>query len=383
MADLAINGGEKSCNLNWLDWPIWDNEERKAINSVLESGEWCSGEKAIELNVKFAEFQGAKFGVTCSNGVAALEVALLALGVGAGDEVIIPSYAFITTVSAVLRVNAIPIFADILPWTLCIDHEDVEHKITNKTKAIIPVHLAGYVADMDRLREIAAEHNLFLIEDACHALGSEWMGKGAGTLGKCGVFSIQTSKNINSFDSGFIVTDDEEVAETCRSFMNPAFNQITPLSNSQINEFQAAILLVQLTRLKEQTIKRQSNAGILTDGLRDVPGIYTIEHDPRMTRRSYQFFPFRISTNYLEVSRDRFVEVLAAEGIPISAGYTTPLYKNHINTYTSGSINCPVCEQACLDTCWISHNALLADNKAMDIIIDTAYKVSDNISELL
>lgn len=383
MADLAINGGEKACDLTWPSWPIWDDEERKAINSVLESGEWYSGEKVNEFEVKFAEFQGARFAVTCSNGATALEVALLALGVGAGDEVIIPSYAFMSIASAVMRVNADPVFADILPWTLCIDHDDVESKITNKTKAIIPVHLAGYVADMDRLREIASAHNLFLIEDACQALGSEWMGKGAGTLGKCGVFSIQTSKNMSDVDSGIIITDDEEVADTCRRYANGVPSQIAPVYNNfRINEFQAAILTAQLTRLKEQTIKRQSNAGILTDGLREVPGIYTIEHDPRMTRRSYHFFPFRISTDYLGVSRDRFVEVLLAEGIPVSTGHTTPLYKNQIYTYTQ-NINCPVCEKVCLDTCWIPHTALLAEEDAMDAIIDAVYKVSENIDELL
>lgn len=408
MAELAINGGKRACDLTWPSWPIWDDEERKALNNVLESGQWSYGERVHEFEAKFAEFQGAKFGVTCTSGTTALEVALLALGVGAGDEVIVPSYTAVATASAVLRVNAIPVFADILPWTLCIDHDDVERKITDRTKAIIPVHLAGYVADMDRLREISASHNLFLVEDACHAWGSEWMGKGAGTLGKCGVFSFQATNNISSAEGGIIITNDEEVADACRSYTNCGHGQNGPWldhfvlgSNLRMSEFQAAILLAQLTRLREQTARRQSNAGILTDGLRDVPGILTIEHDPRMTRRSYHFFPFRIDTNYLGVSRDRFVEALAAEGIPVSTGYTAPLYKNPLFTHTGdgpgycpmscpyygkkvdyASVCCPVCEQVCIDTCWIPHTALLADEDTMDIIIDAAYKVSDNIDEL-
>lgn len=408
MGKLAVNGGEKTCDYQWPGWPVWGDEEREGLNGVLESGQWWYGEKVREFEAKFAEFQGAAFGVTSSSGTTALEVALLALGVGAGDEVIVPPYTFIATASAALRLDAIPVFADIQPHTLCIDPDDVERRITDRTKAIIPVHLAGYVADMDRLNEIAARRGLFVVEDACHAWGSEWKGKGVGALGRCGVFSFQVSKNITSGEGGIILTDDETIADTCRSQTNCGrakdgawYSHLLAGSNLRITEFQAAILLAQLTRLESQTLKRQASGEILNDGLRSIPGITVIENDPRITRRGYHLYPFRLDTAGFGVSKERFVEALQAEGVPTLQGYTTPLYTNPVfrtNTETPescppscpyhgrkidyNSVHCPVCEQVCGDTCWLPQSVLLADEPAIRSIVDAVRKIVENVEEL-
>ncbi len=408
MAHLAIAGGEKACNYEWPRWPVWGAEEREALNGVLESGEWWYGEKVREFERRFAAFQGARFGITASSGTAALEAALLALGVGAGDEVIVPPYTFVATVSAVLRVNAIPVFADIRPETLCIDPADVERKITSRTRAIIPVHVGGYIVDMDRLGALAQAHGLAILEDACHAWGSEWKGKGAGALGNCGVFSFQASKNITSGEGGIILTDDPELADTCRSFTNcgrgkdkPWYQHFVAGSNLRLTEFQAALLLAQLTRLEAQTLRRQANADILTRGLRRIPGIITLADEPRMTRRSYHFYPFRIDPSRLGISRDRFLQALSAEGVPAGPGWPMPLYQNPLFQrrgegpdycpvscpyygqpvdYTA--VRCPVCEQVCTDSVWFSHPLLLAEEEAMRAIVAAVAKVCAHPEEL-
>ena len=408
MAFLAVNGGKRACNYEWPSWPIWGDEERLGLAGVLESGQWAYGEKVRQFESEFARFQGAKFAVTASSGTTALEAALTAIGIGAGDEVIIPPYTSIATAGAVLRVNAVPVFADIQPWTLCIDPDDVELKVTERTKAIIPVHVAGYICDMDRLRDVARARNLFIVEDACHACGSQWMDRGAGTLGKCGVLSFNAPNNISSAEGGIIVTDDAEVADACRRYTNggrgknASWDQHFTLgSNLRITEFQAAILLAQLTRLSAQIAQRQENAVFLTDELREIRGILTVEHDPRITRRSYHTFPFRIDTKLLKVTRDRFVEALAAEGVPVSAGYAAPLYTDpllggiakeseccptscpyHNRKLDYSRVSCPVCEQICSDTCWFPHNLLLAKPDAMDIVVKAVAKVSRHAKEL-
>ena len=408
MPYLAINGGDKACDVAWPRWPVWDDAERQALNGVLESGEWWYGDRVAEFEEAFARFQNARFGISCTSGTTALETALLALGVGAGDEVIVPPYTFMATASAVLRVNAIPVFADIDAHTLNIDPTDVQRKVTPRTRAIIPVHVGGYIADMDRVNAIARERHLFVLEDACHAWGSQWRGKGAGALGHCGVFSFQASKNISSGEGGIILTDDEELAAQCRSYTNcgrregePWYRHFIMGSNLRLTEFQAAILLAQLSRLEQQTLTRQANAAILDAGLRDIPGIITLAPEPRMTRRSYHFYAFRIDSSVLGVTRDPLRAALAAEGVPVSPGWPTPLYKNPLFEMTGAGpsfcprscpyygketdytqVSCPVCEQVCADACWIPQNALLADEAAMHGIVAAVRKVCVHSGEM-
>lgn len=403
MAQLAINGGKKSCDHQWPTWPIWDDKERKGLNEVLESGNWWYGKKVGQFEQAFADFQDAKFGVTACNGTVAIEVALTALGIGAGDEVIVPPFSFVATASAVMRVGAVPVFADILPENLCIDPDDVERKITDRTKAVMPVHLGGHVADMDRLSDLASKHGIPVVEDACHSWGSQWKSKGTGAIGSCGVFSFQASKNISSAEGGIILTDDEDLAERCRSYTNCGraegrlwYEHHRLGSNLRLTEFQAAILLAQLTRLESQTLKRQANAAILDEVLGGAPGITILTNDPRMTRRSYHFYTFRMKADELGVEREKFIEALVAEGVPASPGYPIPLYKNPVFSRLdeepaarsfAGRVNfaevcCPVCEAVCSDSVWLPQAFLLADEQALRDATAAIIKVCENAGEL-
>ncbi len=412
MATLACRGGQPVRTEPFPGWPVWDDKEREALLGVLESGKWWYGEKIREFEEKFAAFQDAKYGVLTSTGTAALEASLLALGIGAGDEVIVPPYTFLATASAVLTVNAVPIFVDIDANSTNIDPELIEPAITDKTKAIIPVHFGGYVADMDRINEIARKHNLHVIEDACHSWGSRWNGKGTGALGDCGVFSFQMSKNITSAEGGILLTDDEAIAETSRSYTNcgrgkgsPWYTHFVVGGNLRLTEFQASILLAQLTRLEQQTLTRQENAEFLNAELEKIDGIITQKNDPRMTRRAYHLYMLRYDRDaFGGPTREQFLEALTAEGVPASSGYAHPLYKNPVfqrpiadgpescplscpfygRKVDYNAMPCPVCERLCTEEAiWIEHPVLLGTRNDMEDIVAAFRKVRDNVAELL
>lgn len=412
MGYLAINGGKPVRDVNkkpWPAWPVFGKEERNNLLEVFDSGKWWYGEWIKKFERAYAEFQDAKYGVSCTNGTAALEIGLLACGIGAGDEVIVSPYTFLATASAVLKVNAIPVFADIEIETGNIDPADVERKITERTKAIIPVHFAGLPCDMDALKRIAERYNLKIIEDACHSWGCKWKGKGTGALGDCGAFSFQMSKCITSGEGGILLTDNEELADIARSYSNcgrgkdkPWYEHYLLGDNLRMTELQAAILLGQLTRLEEQTLKREENAKFLDENLGKIPGIKVIPRDPRVTRRSYYVYPFRFDENVWGIKRDKFVEALGAEGIPVSSGYPFPLYKNPLfQKKGDGPKFCPVscpfygkkmdytkvslpnAEQLCKESVWILHPVLLAEKKEMQDIMDAIEKIRKNKDELL
>jgi len=409
VAKLAINGGKPVRKKDFPSWPIFAEEERKNLLGVFESVKWWYGEKVKEFEEKFAAFQDAKYGIACTNGTAALESSLIACGVGAGDEVMVPPYTFVATATAVLKVNAIPVFTDIDIETANIDPEDVKKKITRKSKAIIPVHFAGLPCDMDLLGDIARRHNLRIIEDACHSWGSKWKGKGTGALGDCGAFSFQMSKNITSGEGGIVLTDNEELAETIRSYTNvgrgkdkPWYEHYILGTNLRMTELQAAILLGQLTRLEAQTLKREENASYLTEKLKDIPGIRVMKKDPRITRRSYHLYIFRyIKEEWEGIERDKFIEALDKEGIPCNKGYPYPLYKNPLflrkgegprycpiscpyygkeMDYTK--ISCPNTERICKEAIWVGHPVLLAEKEDMEDIVRAIRKIRENLEEI-
>ena len=410
MAQLALNGGSPLRTEPYPTFPIFDEREVEAVSEVIRSGKWWYGEKVKEFEAAYAEFQDAKYGVSCTNGTAAVELALLGCGLGAGDEVIVPAYTFIATASSVLRVNAIPIFADLDLDTCNLDPVDVEAKITDKTKAIMPVHFGGYIADMDAFQALADKYHLILLEDACHSWGGKWQGKGTGALGRAGAFSFQWSKNISSGEGGILLTDDAATAETARSYSNIGrvtggkfYQHFLPGGNLRMTEMQAALLLTQLTRLEEQTLRRQANAGILDRALAGIPGIALQRSEPRMTRRAYHLYIFRfLADQWGGVTRDRFLEAICAEGITMWAGYPIPLYENPVfQRQGKGPENCPVScpfygremdytqvhlphtEQICTEACWVPHTTLLSDEAGMRDLADAVIKVWENRVELM
>lgn len=404
---LALRGGPRTCDFAWPTWPIHDHTEEAALLEVLRSGKWWFGERVRQFESQFAAFQGARQAVTCTNGTTAIEMALRGLGVVAGDEVIVPPYTFIATASAVVTVGAVPIFADILPDTLCLDPADVANKITPRTKAVIPVHVAGRIADMDRLKALAEQHDLAILEDSAHAWGSQLEGQGAGTLGRCGTFSFQETKNITAGEGGILVTNDQELAELCRSFTHCGrtkgsawYDHDVLGSNLRMTEFQAAVLIAQLARLESQIRCRERNAQQIDQTLAELPSFRRLAPAPRMNRRSYHMYIFRVDEPSLETTRDRVIQALNAEGVPVTAGWYRPLYLNGVfrnahhgpphgiraplaaSAIDYSQLSCPVCEQVCRDAVWIPQNVLLADEAKIEQLCLALRKVATHAEEL-
>ncbi|MCA9231178.1 MAG: DegT/DnrJ/EryC1/StrS family aminotransferase [Planctomycetales bacterium] len=236
-----------------------------AIDEVCQSGAFVHGPACQEFEAAMAAYCGTKHAVGCASGSDALLLALMALGVGPGDEVVLPSFTFFATAGAVWRLGAKPVFADILPDTFNLDPAEVERKISGSTKAIIPVHLFGQCCDMNRLGELAQANGIPLIEDAAQAIGAEFEGKRAGSLGKLGCFSFYPTKNLGGFgDGGIITTDDEEVADSLRVLRDhgqqPRYHHALVGINSRLDSLQAAVLSVKLSKLEEWTAGRQRHA---------------------------------------------------------------------------------------------------------------------------
>lgn len=403
MEKLAIDGGKPIREKGFHRWPVWDESEIDALKEVLESGVWgVGGSKVPEFERKFAEYVGVEHGICVTSGTTALEIALKAGGVGPGDEVIVPPYTFMATASAVLLVNAIPIFADIDPETYNIDPNEVEKAITERTKAIIPVHIGGCPADMDAIMDIAKRHNLVVIEDCAQAHSAEWKGKKVGSIGDMGCFSFQSSKNLCAGEGGIITTNNQELGDKCWSFHNcgrvrqGAWYEHPLLgSNLRMTEWQAGILLSQMKRLDEQTKTRNENALYLDEKLSEIDGIRPQKRDKRVTTHAYHLYIFRYdASKFNNVPRAKFLQALSAEGIPCSPGYN-PLYKDDLFKapiekcplscgYYKGKVDytkveCPVAEKACREEgVWFFQSMFLGDKSDMDDIVNAIKKIKAN-----
>lgn len=396
---LAVKGGNPVRTRPFTKWPIFDEREEEALIEVLRSGCWgrISGKKNEEFEEKFSQFVGARYGVTCVNGTAALEIALRAMGIGKGDEVIVPAYTFIATASACMLVGADPVFVDIDPDTYNIDPGQIEQAITAKTKAIIPVHISGCPANMDEIMKVARKYNLLVLEDAAQAHGAEWKGIKVGSIGDMASFSFQASKNINAGEGGAITTNNKQFADMAWSLMNVGrvkdggwYDHPVLGWNYRMTEFQAAILLAQMERIEEQMKKREENAKYLAEGLKKIGGVDPLAPDEGVTRHAYHLFIFKYQgEEFKNVNKDEFIKALNAEGIPASSGYV-PLYKfpailewpykgrDYKDVYL------PVTEKACYEEgIWLPQNVLLGPKEDIDDILSAITKVKDNIDELL
>jgi dTDP-4-amino-4,6-dideoxygalactose transaminase len=400
--ELAIEGGTPLRTVPYPSWPVWDEREERQLLEVLHSGRWgiLDGGKVSQFERAFAAFQGAERALCVTSGTAALEVALRALGIGPGDEVITSPYTFVATPSAAFLVGARPIFADIDPATYLIDPAQVEAAITDRTRAIVPVHVGGCPCDMDAIMEIARRHRLYVLEDACQAWGASWRGQPVGAIGDLGCFSFQASKNINAGEGGAIVSNDPELAERCWSLHNVgrvregAWYQHEFLGwNYRMTEWQGAVLLAQLERLPEHVALRADNAAYLAGRLGDVEGITPVAVDARVTGHAWHLF---IATYDPAAFGGRtcaeFLKMMNAEGIPCSAGYV-PLNRSpairrslaeqagEIGPWETGEVDlpelpaCPVAEDLCQRTIWLQQRLFLGDHEDMDDIVAAIAKI--------
>jgi 3-amino-5-hydroxybenzoate synthase len=340
MDELAIDGGEMAATaVEFPDWPQPTSTGRANLEDAYQSGAWCRLEDeaswAERFEASFAEYHDAEHALAVANGTVALELALRAVDVQPGDEVIVPAYTFIATASAVACRGAIPRFADVDPDTYTIDADSVEEKITPKTAGVIGVHYAGHPIDFDTLLPVIEEHDLFLIEDAAHAHGTEWNGNKVGTIGDVGTFSFQNTKTVPAGEGGVVLTDDtiqyeelELVHNIGRKPGKPGYRHYNQASNYRLSEFQAAVLCGQLEEQKSRNQRRQQCAEQLRRELTSIDGIDLEPSDDRITNRGYYQFALLYHRDHFGgLARPEFVETLNAEGIPAGEGYTRPLYR--------------------------------------------------------
>jgi dTDP-4-amino-4,6-dideoxygalactose transaminase len=359
-----------------------ETEEREIL-AVLRAGKWNRNAIVARFEREYAALAGAAHCLATASGTSALLASLGALGLKAGDEVIVPPYTFIATINAVTNFGATPVFVDSDIHTFQIDAARIEAALTPRTRAIVPVHLGGAAADLDKILDVARRHRLPVIEDACQAHLGQWRNRQVGTFGLAGCFSFQASKNLNCGEGGAVLTGDTEFAERLYTFHNngtsrhtgtPNFTYAGRGLNLRLSEFQAAILLAQMTRLEEQARKRETNAAYLsdllaaTDLLAAIPGLTPQRLTAHCTRNAWHLFMFRYQGR---LPKERFLEAMRAEGIPCSGGYR-PFSPE----------TCPVNVKLCSEAVWLTQTMLLDSRSGMEQIAEAARKVEQNANRL-
>lgn len=409
----ALLGGPQAHPGRFPGWPVFDQTEEKALLDTLHSGQWYrgSGKAVARFEGAYEKLTGAKHCVATSCGTSALSTALGALDIGPGDEVILPPYTFVATYNVVVLNYALPIFVDTDIESFQIDANKIEPAITKETKAIIPVHIGGSPADLDKITEVSKKHNAAVVEDACQAHLAEWRGRKVGTWGLAGCFSFQASKNLNSGEGGAVLTDDDEFAESCSNFHNQgrarpvsgstAAYSGTRGSNLRLSEFQGSMLVAQMSRVIEQTNRRTENANYLTKLLNEIPGIKPAKLYDGVTRSAYHLYMFRYDkAQFAGLDRGRFMEALGKEGVPCSGGYgvmnkdayVSGLAKNkhflkiygekRMKQWLEQNQNCPQNEKLCSEAVWFTQNMLLAPREDMEQIADAIRKIQRHPGEL-
>ncbi len=392
----AIIGGTPVRSSDYPSWPIWDDHERANLLETLDAGGWWqgNGNKAATFAAEFAAYHGATFGMALTNGTHTLEAALAACDVGDGDEVIVPGMTFIASASAALAVNATPVLVDIDPDTLCIDPAAAEAAITPRTKAIVAVHVAGAACDLDALTDLCARHGLRLIEDCAHAHGTFWRGRGVGSWGDFGSFSMQRSKLMTAGEGGVLICNDEQLRDRAWAYADCGrvkgewfYHHATYGSNLRMTEWQGAVLLGQLQRFAEQNRVRNDNAVALNAALDEIPGIRAPRRDPRMDSQGNYCFVFHYDAEqFAGLPLRRFEAALAAEGIPMGVSYPAlsdlavfrnrnfaPRLREHAPTIDYSTLHLPRAEHAAASTVWLQHRMLLASRED---VLDVARAVA-------
>jgi len=422
MSELALRGGNAVRSDPYPAWPQGGGEENIWLEKVLTSSRWFAGLQGDDPNAlgslfgqRFKELHRARFALPVANGSVAIEIALRAIGIRPGDEVIVPAYTFISSATSVLMVGAIPVFADIEPNSYCLDPQDVARRIGPKTSAILPVHLGGQMANMPAIVEMAKQKGLTIVEDCAQAIGSTLEGKQAGTWGDFGTFSFQSNKTITSGEGGMVMTNDPILAEKVVAlrafgrFRGKTGERSSDLtcqrlsSNYRLSEFQAAVLLGQFEKFPEQDARRQANAVHLTEGIDQIPGVKHIRlYSPSMKHGYYYYLIRYEREEFGNLDPDRLCQALNAEGIPFAPGDRKPLYSHPVfevenlaellcpqvleryrQAVDLDHPECPVTEEACECTLILRHQVLLGEQRDMDDIVEALWKVQRNIDELV
>jgi len=408
----ALVGGAPVKSNTFPGWPVFDASDENAVADVVRGGHWGRGgsKKVLAFEQQFAQLMNGKACLATSSGTTALFVALNALEIGPGDEVIVPPYTFVACVNVILGCHALPVFVDTDPRTFQLDATKLESVVTERTRAIMPVHLGGATFDVDAIQSFARKHNLAVIEDSCQSHLAEWKGKRTGSFGSAGCFSFQASKNLNSGEGGAIIGPSQEFIEKCYTFHNNGrvrtqagydFSYAHRGFNFRMTELQGSLLAAQMARLESQSVKRTENAHYLTGMLKEIGGLMPVETYEGCTRNAYHLYMLRYDAQkFSGLPRDKFMKAMDAEGIPVSGGYY-PLNKERFlkNSFASRGFQAiyskerlakwedanhtPANDRVCAQAVWLTQNTLLGARRDMDQIAEATRKIQRHASDLL
>ena len=426
---LAILGGSPVRTEPYPGWPVFDEREVAAVTAVIQSGQWGGapfpGLQTSTFADRFAAMQGGGYAIPMVNGTITMEVALRAANIGWGDEVIVPAYTFQATAAAPMAAGAIPVIVDIDPNTYCIDPAAIEAAITEKTRAIIPVHLGAQMSDMDAIMAIANRHNLIVIEDCAHAHGAEWNGQGTGTIGHFGSFSLQSSKILTTGEGGILLCRTPELADRAARIINcgraaadepgsstpnslsQMLTALTKLGNSQpiltlgtnyrMTELQAALGNVALERFPEQVAQREAMLLYLEDRLGAIPGVRLLKRDARHTRRSFYRYIFALEPKVFGAQHDAVCLALYLEGIPCWSGYPSmhrydlfqpqrsrlPVPSAFPQYFNFSAMKFPEAERASeREAVWLDESVFRAGQQGIDDVVTAIAKIQSNTAAL-
>lgn len=407
MEKLAIHGGMPVRSSPIPPWPRVTERAVDAVERVARSGLWSAvdGARTVEFERAFAAHHGTTRAIGMANGTVSLQIALAALGIGRGDEVIVPSYTFISTATAVLAVNAAPVFVDVRPTDATIEPAAVEAAITSRTRAVIPVHFGGHPADMDALTGICQRHGIAMVEDAAQAHGARWRGRAVGSYGDFGSFSFQNSKNLTAGEGGILTTSNDALAEKAwslhhcgRSPSGHWYEHELLGGNYRMTEFQAALLLDQLTSMEADIDLRTRAAVRLDADLGVIEGITPLAGASNAIRHAYHLYAFRYAPEAF-AGRDRgaFLEALQAEGVPASGGYVMPVHRQPLflrrnfdvdaigvdwraERFDFARLELPTSKQLCDSVVWIPQPVLLSSD--IGFVSEAIAKIQRNADTL-
>lgn len=405
MADLAILGGAKTREAKYPEWPVYDERDIEAVTRVVRSSNWGGypypGVETSRFVEAFLKLQGGKYGVLMTNGTVTMEIALRAANIGWGDEVIVPAYTFQATAAAPMAAGAVPVIVDVDPNTYCIDPKAAEAAITDRTRAIIPVHLGAQMADMDAIMELAEKYNLIVVEDCAHAHGAKWRGQGAGTIGHFGSFSMQSSKIMTAGEGGFLICRDQEMAYRAMSLIDcgrphdPNEEIFTMGANYRVSELQAALLNVAIERFPAQARQREELAAYMDEALSEISGVRVLPHDPRHTTRSFYRYVFAIDPATFGADHDVVCVALHMEGVPCWTGYEAmhnyELFQPQLSKlavpsafpekFNFQAMNLPEATRACEhEAVWFDESIFRTDRQGVDDAVAALKKIQEKLS---